>query len=93
MGFYTLAGVLVLAGAVVATFLPTGQRWLAVAGLAAALFTGIVLWLTGRYDDAEVSPWIALALVVILLGGGWSVGVGLGNLMREGFLRRRERLR
>jgi hypothetical protein len=93
MGFYALAGVLVLAGAVVAAFLPTGQRWLAVAGLAAAFFTGSVLWLTGGYDDFEGSPWVALALVVILLGGGWSLGVGFGNLMRDGLVRRRERLR
>jgi hypothetical protein len=93
VGFYTLAGILVLAGAVVAAFLPTGQRWLAVAGLGAAFFTGIALWLNGRYDDAEVSPWVAVALVAILLGGGWSVGVVLGNLMREGLVRRRGRLR
>jgi hypothetical protein len=93
MGFYTLAGILVLAGALVAAFLPRGQRWLAVAGLAAASLTGIILWLSGRYDDAEVSPWIAVALVVILLGGGWSVGIGVGNLMREGLIRRRERMR
>jgi hypothetical protein len=89
MGFYTL----MLAGAAVAALLPKGQRWLALAGLAAALFTGVVLWLTGRYGDAEVSPWVAVALVVIPLGGGWSLGVGLGNLMREGLVRRRERLR
>jgi hypothetical protein len=93
MGFSALAGVLILAGAVVASFLPTGHRWLVLAGLAAALSAGFVLWGSGGTDDFEGLAWVALALVVILLGGGWSAGVGLGSLMREGVARRRKDLR
>jgi hypothetical protein len=89
---YALAGVLIVAGAVVAAFLPLAHRWLAVAGLAAAFLAGIVLWSTGGYDDFEGPPWIALALVLFLLGGGWSAGIGLGYLMRKGVVRQRERL-
>jgi hypothetical protein len=93
MGFYTLAGVLIPAGAVVAVFVPMGHRWLALAGLAAALSAGVVLWVSGGYDDFEGPAWVALALVVILLGGGWNAGVGLGSLMRERVARRREGVR
>jgi hypothetical protein len=91
MGFGTIAGLLALSGGVVSVFIPTGHRWLAVAGVAGAILTALVLWATTSFEGFEGPTWGAIALLVFFFGGGWSAGVLVGYLIREGWIRRPER--
>jgi hypothetical protein len=82
MNLYALAGLLVLAGAVASAFVPTGHRWLALVGVAGAVVTAVVLWASMGFEDFEGSPTVAALVLIFLFGGGWSLGVALGSLLR-----------
>jgi hypothetical protein len=93
MDVAVIAGLLVLAGAGVSAGVPRGHRWLAILGMAGAAVTAIVLSLTGYYEGFEGPAWLAFAVLVVYFGGGWSLGIAVGYLMREWLGRRREGLR
>jgi hypothetical protein len=47
-----------------------------------------VSWIATGYEDFEAPAWFAFVLLVVLFGGGWSLGVGLGFFLRERVFRR-----
>jgi hypothetical protein len=93
MGVATIAGVLILAGAVVSVLIPTGRVWLTALGVAGTIVTALLLLGTGGYEGFEGPSWVAIALLVFYFGGGWSIGIFLGYLVRDGLGRMREGLR
>jgi hypothetical protein len=93
MGVATLAGILILAGAVVSVLIPTGRVWLTALGVAGAIVTALVFWATEGYEGFEGPTWEAIALLVFYFGGGWSIGIFLGYLVRDRLGRMREGLR
>jgi hypothetical protein len=83
VSFYAVGSLIALAGAIASAVLRRRHRWLALAGVAAALSTALLVWGIRGYDDFEGPGWLAVTLLTFLYGGVWGLGVAIGFLLRS----------
>ncbi|MBD0329559.1 MAG: hypothetical protein ICV64_05590 [Thermoleophilia bacterium] len=70
------------AGLLVGALLPRGHRWLALAGVAAAVAAAVVALAFASDEGGLYTPFSEqdfLLMAAILWGGGWAVGVPAGR--------------
>jgi hypothetical protein len=83
-----LAGLLLLLGGTLSAALPKLRAWLLILGAVGSMATAAIAWAFHGFEDFEGPPWIAAIFLILLYGGPWSLGVGMGYLLRKTFDRR-----
>jgi H+/Cl- antiporter ClcA len=62
---------------------PKLRAWLLVLGIVGSMATATIAWVVHGFEDFERPPWIAAIFLILLYGGPWSLGVGMGYLLRK----------